>query len=53
MLTKKLDAATAAFKVGYENLSQLSREYKRTFGSPPKRDITKIRQMLSTSLAPG
>lgn len=52
MMVENLDAASAAFEVGYENPAQFSREYKRTFGSPPKRDITKIRLMLSTGFAP-
>jgi AraC-like DNA-binding protein len=45
MLTERLDAATAAFQVGYESPSQFSREYNRLFGVPPLRDITKLRQM--------
>jgi AraC-like DNA-binding protein len=45
MLTELLDAATAAFQVGYESPSQFSREYNRLFGAPPLRDITKLRQM--------
>lgn len=53
MMTENLDAAAAAFEVGYENPAQFNREYKRTFGTPPKRDITKIRQMLSTGCASG
>ncbi|WP_256588995.1 AraC family transcriptional regulator [Pseudomonas sp. BBP2017] len=44
MLNEHLDAATAAFKVGYESPSQFSREYGRQFGTPPKRDITELRQ---------
>jgi AraC-like DNA-binding protein len=43
MLTDKLDAASAAFQVGYESPSQFSREYKRFFGKPPKRDIQALR----------
>lgn len=43
MLNEHLDAASAAFKVGYESPSQFSREYGRLFGSPPKRDITTLR----------
>lgn len=39
MLTKRLDATSAAFKVGYESPSQFSREYSRQFGAPPMRDI--------------
>jgi AraC-like DNA-binding protein len=39
MLTGELDAAGAAFEVGYESPSQFNREYKRFFGRPPIRDI--------------
>lgn len=46
MLTEHLDAATAAFQVGYESPSQFSREYGRRFGAPPLRDITSLRQMV-------
>ena len=47
MLAEALDAATAAFQVGYESPSQFSREYSRLFGAPPLRDIAKLRQMAS------
>jgi AraC-like DNA-binding protein len=36
-------ASRAAFEVGYESVSQFTREYARMFGAPPKRD----RQQLS------
>jgi AraC-like DNA-binding protein len=39
MLMDGLDATTAAYEVGYENISQFSREYSRFFGLPPSRDI--------------
>ena len=39
MLTGELDAASAAFEVGYESPSQFNREYRRFFGQPPMRDI--------------
>ncbi len=45
MLMERLDAATAAFQVGYESPSQFSREYSRLFGAPPLRDIKQLRQM--------
>jgi AraC-like DNA-binding protein len=45
MLAEHLDAATAAFQVGYESPSQFSREYNRLFGAPPLRDITNLREM--------
>jgi AraC-like DNA-binding protein len=39
MLNNGLDAASAAFEVGYESATQFSREYSRFFGQPPMRDI--------------
>ena len=45
MLNERLDAATAAFNVGYESPSQFSREYSRLFGAPPLRDVTGLRQL--------
>ena len=47
MLSEHLDAATAAFQVGYESPSQFSREYNRLFGAPPLRDIANLRQLTS------
>lgn len=44
MLTENFNAATAAFRVGYESPSQFSREYRRFFNEPPLRDITTLRQ---------
>jgi transcriptional regulator GlxA family with amidase domain len=43
MLTDGLDAASAAFEVGYESASQFNREYSRLFGQPPMRDVKAIR----------
>lgn len=51
MLNEHLDAATAAFKVGYESPSQFSREYGRQFGTPPKRDIAELRSN-ATAITP-
>jgi len=42
MLGEKLDAAEAAFRVGYESPSQFSREYRRMFGTPPRQDIEAV-----------
>ncbi len=46
MLMDGLDAASAAFEVGYESASQFNREYSRLFGQPPMPDIR-------TLLSPG
>jgi AraC-like DNA-binding protein len=43
MISQHMDAASTAYKVGYESPSQFSREYARMFGSPPARDIARIR----------
>jgi len=48
MLNEHLDAATAAFQVGYESPSQFSREYARHFGAPPRRDIATLREQTSS-----
>jgi AraC-like DNA-binding protein len=44
MLNENMDAATSAFRVGYESPSQFSREYSRLFGASPKRDIEEMRR---------
>lgn len=44
MLMDGLDATSAAFEVGYESISQFSREYSRFFGQPPIRDIKALRE---------
>jgi AraC-like DNA-binding protein len=43
MLGEGLDAAEAAFRVGYESPSQFSREYRRLFGAPPRQDVAALR----------
>ena len=44
MLMDGLDATTAAYEVGYESVSQFSREYSRIFGQPPIRDIRILKE---------
>jgi AraC-like DNA-binding protein len=46
MLSDGLDAASAAFEVGYESPSQFSREYSRFFGQPPMRDVKSRREAM-------
>jgi AraC-like DNA-binding protein len=43
MLMDGLDAASAAFEVGYESASQFNREYRRFFGQPPMQDMRTLR----------
>jgi AraC-like DNA-binding protein len=43
MIAQGLDAASAAFEVGYESASQFNREYRRLFGQPPMREIKTLR----------
>jgi AraC-like DNA-binding protein len=51
MLNDGLDAASAAFEVGYESASQFNREYSRFFGQPPMRDIKARRHTFATMSA--
>ena len=43
MLDEGLSASSAAFEVGYESVSQFTREYGRLFQAPPKRDALRAR----------
>lgn len=43
LLNGDTDAATAAYRVGYESQSQFSREYRRLFGAPPMQDVKRLR----------
>jgi len=45
IVAENAKAATVAFEVGYESVSQFSREYKRMFGDPPRRDAAKIQSV--------
>jgi AraC-like DNA-binding protein len=48
-LVEGIDAASAAFEVGYGSASQFNREYKRFFGQPPVRDI-KVRRLAGSAM---
>ena len=43
MVIDGLDAASAAFSVGYESARQFNREYGRFFGLPPIKHLRTVR----------
>jgi AraC-like DNA-binding protein len=47
MLGEDLDAASAAYRVGYHDASHFNREYKSLFGVPPMRDVQRLREAAS------
>lgn len=47
MLGEDLDAASAAYRVGYNDPSHFNREYKSVFGVPPMRDVQRLREAAS------
>ncbi|WP_416795505.1 AraC family transcriptional regulator N-terminal domain-containing protein [Ciceribacter azotifigens] len=44
MVSEGQSASSAAFSVGYESVSQFTREYGRMFGRPPARDAESVRK---------
>lgn len=52
MLAEDLDASSAAVRVGYDDPSHFSREYKRLFGDPPIRDIERLRDAATSARNP-
>ena len=47
MLGENLDASSAGYRVGYEDPSHFSRDYKRLFGNAPARDAHRLRALVS------
>jgi AraC-like DNA-binding protein len=43
MLGEGLDAASAGYRVGYDDAAYFNREYKKLFGEPPMRDVERLR----------
>ena len=43
LLGESIDAANAAYRVGYESPSQFSREYRRMFGAPPRKHVAAVK----------
>ena len=44
MLAENLDAASAGYRVGYNDASHFSRDYKNLFGLPPLSDVRRLRK---------
>ena len=44
MLGEHLDAASAGYRVGYNDASHFSRDDERLFGRPPMHDVERLRQ---------
>lgn len=51
MLSEAANVSEAAYHVGYESASQFSREYTRSFGVAPKRDVMTFKALLSQATA--
>jgi AraC-like DNA-binding protein len=49
MLGENLDAASAGYRVGYDDASHFNREYKSLFGLPPMRDVERLREAAGNS----
>jgi len=47
MLDENKKVSDAAIEVGYESVSQFTRDYSRMFGCPPKNDILQLRKQLT------
>lgn len=51
LLAERSEVAPVAFAVGYESVSQFTREYTRLFGAPPARDSRSLRTAATAALA--
>lgn len=51
MLSEDFDAASAGYRVGYDNAAHFSREYKRLFGEPPMRNVERLREVVAVNTA--
>jgi AraC-like DNA-binding protein len=51
MVSEDKSASSAAFDVGYESVSQFTREYRRMFGQPPVRDTDALKRLAAAGTA--
>jgi AraC-like DNA-binding protein len=49
MLAESMPASNAAYAVGYESVTQFTREYRRLFGLPPVRDTEEARRRVTAA----
>ncbi|MGY4431994.1 AraC-like DNA-binding protein [Bradyrhizobium sp. F1.13.1] len=49
MLADGVQIATAAHQVGYESVTQFTREYSRLFGMPPGRDMREAKRRIESA----
>jgi AraC-like DNA-binding protein len=49
MLADGAQIATAAHQVGYESITQFTREYSRLFGMPPGRDMREAKRRIESA----
>ena len=49
MISEGVSASSAAYQVGYESVTQFTREYARQFGAPPSRDMKSIQDNPATA----
>ncbi len=45
LIFEAVDVAEVAFRVGYESLTQFTREYSRMFGFPPRKDMKRLKRV--------
>jgi AraC-like DNA-binding protein len=49
LIAEDMDASSAAGRVGYDDASQFTREYKRLFGEPPMRDVGRFKKLAASN----
>jgi AraC-like DNA-binding protein len=49
LLAGEVDVARAGYRVGYDDPSHFSREYKRLFGEPPTRDVERLQGLTANA----